>query len=221
MLAAAVLPREMESCLVHLERLSDALCECGGNRQAVQISTSVRTEVLRLRTLSRRLRLYGELPSLYARRFSDDFAAGAVCAAECALDTGRRVAAQWGRAADFAAICEATAISLPAGALEVVVGELVDNACKFSPAATPIRVEVRENQGFCHIMVADRGRGMAREQIRNIAAFQQFWSGAERPRGLGIGLVLTQALVRLHGGEVEVVSEPGAGTRVSVMAPSE
>jgi len=221
MLAAAALPREMESCLVHLERLSDALRESGGNQQSVQIGASVRTEVLRLRTLSRRLRLYGELPSLYARRFSDGDAAGAVCAARSAVETGRKIAAQWDRTADFAPICEAAAVAFPADALEVVVGELVDNACKFSPAGTPIRVEVRENRGFCNIVVADQGCGMAREQVRSIAAFQQFWSEAERPRGLGIGLVLTQALVRLHGGEIAIESEPGAGTRVSVMAPSE
>jgi signal transduction histidine kinase len=62
---------------------------------------------------------------------------------------------------------------------------------------------------------------MNARQIREIGAFKQFWNGAERPRGLGIGLVLVQTLVRLHGGEVQIESEGGAGTRVSVMVPSE
>ena len=70
-------------------------------------------------------------------------------------------------------------------------------------------------------MVADRGPGMLPQQIRDIGAFKQFWNGAERPNGLGIGLVLVQALARLHSGEVLIESDQVAGTRVTVMIPSE
>jgi signal transduction histidine kinase len=62
---------------------------------------------------------------------------------------------------------------------------------------------------------------MLPRQIRDIGAFKQFWSCAERPHGLGIGLVLVQALARLHSGEVLIESDPVAGTRVTVMIPSE
>src|ERR1035438_5268376 len=65
MLAAAALPREMEGCLAHIERISDAFAaKYNGDRQADQMRSSIRGEVARLRTLSQRLRLYGELPSL-------------------------------------------------------------------------------------------------------------------------------------------------------------
>lgn len=222
MLAAAALPREMEGCLGHLETLSEMLASrCDGDRQAGEIGKSIRTEVVRLRTLSERLRLYGELPSLYARRFSSASRTPASCSIQVATDTAQAVARQWGRARDLEIAASPASVPLPTSTLEILVRELVDNACKFSVASTPIDVCI-EPENFCwQIAIADRGRGMPPEQIRDVGAFKQFWNGSERPCGLGIGLVLVQTLVRLHGGEVQIESQPGAGTRVSVMIPSE
>jgi two-component system, sensor histidine kinase and response regulator len=62
---------------------------------------------------------------------------------------------------------------------------------------------------------------MSPQQIRDVGAFKQFWSGSERPSGLGLGLVLVQAVTRLHSGEFLIESQPDAGTRVTIMVPSE
>jgi len=222
MLAAAALPREMEGCLGHLETLSEMLAsKCDGDRQAGEIGKSIKTEVMRLRTLSQRLRLYGELPSLYARRFSSTSGTPATCSMQVAADTAHAVASHWGRAGDLEVSASPASAPLPATTLEILVRELVDNACKFSLASTRIDLKVEPEDVFWKIAVVDRGRGMPPEQIRDVGAFKQFWDGSERPCGLGIGLVLVQTLVRLHGGEVEIESRPGAGTRVSVMIPSE
>jgi len=222
MLAAAALPREMEGCLAHLESLSDALSAgfCGGGRQANGIGKSLKAELDRLRTLSRRLRLYGELPGLYARRFSST-SAMASCPVQVAIDAAYRAARRWNRAANLELSASESSLPLPVEMVEILVTELVDNACKFSPASAPVGIEISPEQACSKISVADRGRGMTTSQIRQVGAFKQFWNGAERPCGLGIGLVLVQALVRLHGGEVQIESKPGEGTRVSVMAPSE
>jgi signal transduction histidine kinase len=221
MLAAAALPREMESCLAHLESLAEALAaRSHGDPQTNEIGTSLKTEIDRLRILSRRLRLYGELPSLYARRF---FAASAnaSCSVEIAINAARRAAALWNRAGSLDISASEAVLPLAPEAVEVIVTELVDNACKFSPATAPIGVEVSRERTCWKLAVADGGQGMTARHVREIGAFKQFWNGAERPRGLGIGLVLVQALVRLFGGEVQIESEPNGGTRVSVMAPLE
>jgi two-component system sensor histidine kinase/response regulator len=219
MAAAAALPREMEGCLAHLESLSDALAtRIGADQEAKDAGKSLKAEVVRLRVLSRRLRLYGELPSLYARRFSAA-SETASCSVEVALDAAQSAAVQWNRAVNLELSASEPGVPLPLEAVEVIVRELVDNACKFSPAPTPIFVKVSSEQDCWQIAVADRGLGMNAQQIREIGAFKQFWNGAERPRGLGIGLVLVQTLVRLHGGEIQIESEPGEGTRVNVMAP--
>ncbi len=222
MLAAAALPREMEGCLGHLETVSEMLASrYDGDRRAGEMAASIISEVRRLRTLSQRLRLYGELPSLYARRFSSSGSTEPSCSMQVAADTARGVASQWGRAKDLEISASVASVPLPTSTLEILVRELVDNACKFSLPSTLIDLNIDPEDGCCKIAIADRGPGMPRQQIRDIGAFKQFWNGAERPCGLGIGLVLVQTLVRLHGGEVQIESQPGAGTRVSVMVPLE
>jgi len=216
--AASALPREMEGCLAHIESLSEALAaKYNGDMQAGDVGRSLKAEVARLRTLSQRLRLYGELPSLYARRFSASERPSS-CSHEIAASIARETAIQWSRTADVEI---SGRVPLPEDALRIVVRELVDNACKFSAPSTPIVVTAGAEQAYWKLLVSDQGRGMAAPQIRDIGAFKQFWNGSERPSGLGIGLVLVQALVRLQGGEVHIDSEPGAGTRVSVMVPAE
>jgi signal transduction histidine kinase len=221
MAAAAALPREMEGCLAHMDSLSDALFAIfDGDQQAKEIGKSLKAEVERLRTLSRRLRLYSELPSLYARRFSSANET-ARCSVETAVAAAHSKATQWSRGGDLEVRASGTSIPLPTEAVEVIVTELVDNACKFSRASTPVGMEISSNQACWNIEVTDHGEGINAQQIREVGAFKQFWSGAERPCGLGIGLVLVQTLVRLHGGEVQVESEPGERTRVRIMVPAE
>jgi len=221
-LVAAALPREMEGCIDHIQTISDALAakyEC--DAQTVEMHRVMQVEVARLRMLSQRLKLYGELPGLYARRFSSNCSAAACCPVQIAVDTAHAVAGQWGRAGDLEMSASEASVSLPASTLETMVRELVDNACKFSPHSTPISLHMGSEHACSRLVVADRGRGMLPEQICDIGAFKQFWSGEERPKGLGIGLVLVQALARLHSGEVLIESDPGAGTRVTVMIASE
>ncbi len=222
MAAAAALPREMEGCLAHIETVVDAFARrYAGDDQSGEMRRALKEELARLRMLSQRLKLYGELPSLYARRFSIANDPPAGCSHEVVLETARALAEQWTRTLDLDVPTPATRIPLPAEFLAVLVRELVDNACKFSAGSTPIALEVKQAPGFWRIVVADHGPGMLPQQVRDVGAFKQFWSGAERPHGLGIGLVMVQALARLHSGEVLIESDPATGTRVTVMIPSE
>jgi CheY-like chemotaxis protein len=223
MSAAAVLPREMEGCLTHIESISDMfVVKYGDDPQAAEMRTALKQEVTRLRTLSQRLSLYGELPRLYAGRFSLAPTPSAHCSSEIALAVARTIAGQWARSSDLEITDASTLVPLTASALSVFTRELVDNACKFSVSSTPVVIELRSEPAFWTLKVTNRGPGILPEQIRNIGAFKQFWSGSERPTGLGLGLVLVQALARLHSGEVLIESEPqGNGTRVTVMIPSE
>jgi CheY-like chemotaxis protein/anti-sigma regulatory factor (Ser/Thr protein kinase) len=222
MSAAAVLPREMEDCMSHLESLSEALSAVyGGDQRAGEIRRSMQEDVARLRGLAQRLRLYSELPSLYARRFSGDRLEPAQSSFEVAARTARETAGRWSRVADLDVQDQPGTVPLPAESLGIFVRELVDNACKFSPASTRVCVGAGPEKGYWKMVVTDRGSGMRADQIQEIGAFKQFWNGSERPRGLGIGLVLVQTLARLHGGEVQIESAEASGTRVSVLMPVE
>lgn len=222
MLAAAALPREMEGCLARIEAISDAMAATyTGDHQNGEMRSAMEQEVTRLRTLSQRLRLYGELSNLYARRFSATGSTVASCSPQIAVNTAHAVTRQWDRTGDLEISASEASVPLPPDALEILIRELIDNACKFSPASTPIHLDIWPERGCWKIVVFDRGRGMSPQQIRDVGAFKQFWSGSERPSGLGLGLVLVQAVTRLHSGEFLIESQPDAGTRVTIMVPSE
>jgi two-component system, sensor histidine kinase and response regulator len=221
-LAATALPREMEGCLAHIETISDMLAsKYGRDPQAVEMQKAMRAEVARLRTLSQRLRLYGELPSLYAQRFSATNGAPDCSPPDVAVEAARTIARQWARMEDLAVTTTPGSAPVPADTLAILTRELVDNACKFSPPATPIELDIRSEPAYWKLSIADRGPGMPPRQIREVGAFKQFWNGTERPGGLGLGLVLVQALARLHSGETLIDSEPHVGTRITVMIPTE
>ena len=72
-------------------------------------------------------------------------------------------------------------------------------------------------------MIRDTGIGMASSLIRGaLEPFKQLDAGLERRfEGLGLGLPLANALMRLHGGSLSIHSEPGHGTTVSLDFPAE
>jgi signal transduction histidine kinase/ActR/RegA family two-component response regulator len=93
--------------------------------------------------------------------------------------------------------------------LEQVVGNLLDNAAKFTPPGGRIRVSVHREADAAVLRVADSGRGIEPEALPWI--FELFAQG-ERPLdraqgGLGLGLTLVRRLVELHGGTVVVASD--------------
>jgi signal transduction histidine kinase len=106
--------------------------------------------------------------------------------------------------------------------LEQVLANLLDNASKFSPEASPIEVRVRARGDEAILEVRDFGSGMDAPMIAQ--AFKPFVQGpqdAHRPTGgLGLGLSVVRRLVELHGGRVEAVSGgPGRGTTFTVTLP--
>jgi two-component system, sensor histidine kinase and response regulator len=220
MLAAAAVPREMESSLAHVERLSAALgARCAADPRLLEVRAAIAGEVSNLRRLSRRLSLYAELPRLYAGRFSAECGKGVQYSPEAVTPTAQSAAKDFSRLDDLLLnLCDVP-VPVTSEALAVITYELVSNACKFSAPGTAIEVETIQQRAFWTMTVRDRGRGMAPEQIATIGAFKQFWNEEERPAGLGLGLVLVQGLVRLHSGEFSIESEVNRGTVVSVMLP--
>ncbi len=108
--------------------------------------------------------------------------------------------------------------------LRQVVLNLVSNAIKFSPQGRTVTVACTapDAAGEIALTVADQGIGMTEEEARRaLQPFQQIdTSLARRFEGTGLGLTLTQSLVRLHGGRISIESAPGAGTTVTVHLPA-
>ncbi|MGH7725629.1 MAG: ATP-binding response regulator [Candidatus Eiseniibacteriota bacterium] len=106
--------------------------------------------------------------------------------------------------------------------LTQVVGNLLNNACKFTNQGGHIRLTVAREGNEAVIRVRDNGIGIAADQRTCIFdMFMQVDTSLERTvSGLGIGLTLVKNLVELHGGTVEVESGgPGQGSEFIVRLP--
>jgi two-component system sensor histidine kinase KdpD len=98
-----------------------------------------------------------------------------------------------------------------------VVTNLIDNAARYSKPGTPILVTIRPEQGSVIVAITDDGPGMTREEQETL--FRPFTRGTRSGTGSGLGLAITRSIVTAHGGTIEVVSAPGAGTTMSVSIP--
>ncbi len=100
-----------------------------------------------------------------------------------------------------------------------LVGNLLENAAKFTAANGRIDVSAARQGRWTALQVQDSGVGMTREEARR--AFERFWrADAARSRaGHGLGLALVEQIARAHGGRVSLASTVGEGTTVSVLLP--
>ena len=107
--------------------------------------------------------------------------------------------------------------------LERILLNLLFNALKFTPAGGRVEVKVRSESGELVLEVSDTGTGISEEQLPFI--FDRFWqadtSSQRKYRGVGIGLALVKELVEIQGGNVEVTSAVGKGTRFTIRLPYE
>ncbi len=106
-------------------------------------------------------------------------------------------------------------------ALKQVLLNLVSNAVKFTPAGGFIGVMVRQEDGIARVAVTDSGIGIAADDLTRLAQpFEQVeGQHSKTTQGTGLGLALTKSLVEMHGGELQIESEPGRGTTVSFTVP--
>jgi two-component system, OmpR family, sensor histidine kinase VicK len=105
--------------------------------------------------------------------------------------------------------------------LDQIAGNLLENAAKYSPDGTPIRVIVRPERGGVTFAVQDEGWGIPHEELPRL--FDRFYQ-AKRARakksGLGLGLYITKGLVEAHGGRIAVETEVDRGSTFSVWLPA-
>jgi two-component system phosphate regulon sensor histidine kinase PhoR len=103
------------------------------------------------------------------------------------------------------------------------VGNLVTNAVRYTPPGGCIEVRWRwRDDGSGAIEVADNGIGIAREHLPRLT--ERFYrvdiSRARDTGGTGLGLSIVKHVIQRHGGEIEVESEPGAGSTFRLVLPA-
>ncbi len=147
--------------------------------------------------------------------------------AECAPlpEAVNAVVSRLGRAADRVDVhvpAELPDASVDRRMLELVLGNLLDNALKFSPEESRCRLGARLEGREVLVWVEDDGIGIATEHLVRIfdRFFQVDSSSTRRHGGVGLGLHLVKTIIDHAGGAIEVHSEPGKGSRFAFRLPA-
>jgi signal transduction histidine kinase len=112
---------------------------------------------------------------------------------------------------------EPAAVAGDPARLRQLVGVLVDNAIRHSPAGGTVAVRVRPGAA---LEVTDDGPGIRDEDLPNV--FRRFWRASDAPAGgTGLGLAIADWIVRSHGGRIHAVNRPEGGACFSVSLPGQ
>ena len=102
-----------------------------------------------------------------------------------------------------------------------MVSALADNAIKYSPEEAKVKICATAEGDVVTFEVADNGIGISRSEQRRI--FEKFYrvsmGNRHDTKGYGLGLYYVKSIVELHGGEIELQSAPGKGSRFIIRLP--
>lgn len=102
--------------------------------------------------------------------------------------------------------------------VEQVLINLLENAAKYTPAQSPIDLSARRTDTGVELVVADRGPGIAPEELSLV--FEKFYRGASaRPGGVGLGLAISRGIIEAHGGSLFARARPNGGAEFVVELP--
>ena len=104
-----------------------------------------------------------------------------------------------------------------AALLTTALVNLLDNACKYSSEAVSVQLQAQDEQ--VQVVIADQGRGIAETEMMHV--FNPLYRGrnADGVPGYGIGLAVTQKIIALHQGTLQLTSQGGQGTTATVALP--
>jgi len=108
-----------------------------------------------------------------------------------------------------------------AALLEQAVLNLIDNAVKYSPDGSKIKIDVKKSDGQIEIIVADTGCGIDSEHLDRI--FERFYvvdkARSRKLGGTGLGLAIVKHIAQVHDGGVSVESIVGKGSAFTIHLP--
>ena len=109
---------------------------------------------------------------------------------------------------------------LDADRMKEVLVQLLENAAKYSPPESPIRITAEVKNASLELSVADQGAGI--DDMEQALIFDKFYRGKNqryRVQGTGMGLAIVKAIVEAHGGKIGVTSQLGCGSVFHVTLP--
>jgi two-component system, OmpR family, sensor histidine kinase BaeS len=123
---------------------------------------------------------------------------------------------------EIQAVADLPAIDIDPERMSQVLGNLLSNALRFTPAGGTIRLRATADGDRVHLIVQDTGTGIAAADLPHI--FERFYradSARQATGSSGLGLAIAKGIVEAHGGTIAVASSEGAGTRFSITLPAD
>src|SRR6202040_2785836 len=117
-----------------------------------------------------------------------------------------------GRNLEVQAADDLPLVLVDAELIQMVITHLIDNAVKYSPPGSPILIGARASETGVIIHVTDQGPGITEDDQSRI--FDKFYRGSkgQHLKGTGMGLAIAREIIRAHGKEISVRSNPGEGS---------
>lgn len=94
---------------------------------------------------------------------------------------------------------------------------IIDNSFKYTPKGGFVKISLRVNNLSVIITITDNGCGISKHDLPKIR--DKFYKANNSARGSGIGLAVTDEIIKLHNGEMNIESDIGIGTTVTVTLP--
>lgn len=103
--------------------------------------------------------------------------------------------------------------------LSQILQNAIGNAVKYSPPESGVTITLSDQDNFLNIIVKDQGRGIPSEEMEML--FTRFYRGSNAydTQGTGLGLPIMKRAAEKHGGTVQIESEVGKGTTVTIVLP--
>jgi signal transduction histidine kinase len=106
--------------------------------------------------------------------------------------------------------------------LAVLLNNLIGNAVKYTPDGGRVEVILEAGESWVQVSVKDTGLGISDEDQKHV--FEKFYRSGDddvqQIKGTGLGLAIAREVARLHGGDITLQSEVGAGSTFTVELPT-
>jgi two-component system sensor histidine kinase KdpD len=110
-------------------------------------------------------------------------------------------------------------VSIDAVLVESVLVNLLENAAKYTPPGSPLRIAATVETGAVRVEIADEGPGLPPDAEQRV--FEKFYRGPSGRHGFGLGLAICRAIVAAHGGRIWAQNRTPRGTTFSFTLPVE
>jgi signal transduction histidine kinase len=137
------------------------------------------------------------------------------------VEAYRSLADQKGQAIELDIATQVGRVTADRAMLDMMLGNILSNAIKFSPPNTHVRVVAEGDADAITFSVQDQGHGLSPEEAAQV--FEPFYQASDSLTrshdGIGLGLTLTREMVRAHGGKIWVESQANHGSAFYIVLP--